>query len=403
LTTAEPHALTTGQVVSIDGLQGIINVTNPNDESFLLQRDLSRIWFPKAVEVTGPNSFRIDAGGGGTDAGRGDVMTSISEDAAANSVELALKPGVAYEYMLELSQEVAANPWICVPHLASDDYVRQLATLIATSNATTPETTVYIELSNEMWNWLFSQTWHGIGMARELGLRSSSQYFGKRSREIFDMIQEVFDGYSGIAPKLHRVLGSQSVNPWITEQVILGAGGAGTFDSVAIAPYFAAKPEDIFERSTDGSSVAGVTVDDVLELCVEDIFNSNRQHVMAQKAMADKYGASLVAYEGGQHLGGQGPDPRNGGRMENDADYQNLMIAANRDPRMHNVYQAYFKQWSELVPGGVFAHFSFIGLPSKWGSWGVKETYFQQDTVEESPKWMSVKGIAQSCSAVSVA
>jgi hypothetical protein len=113
--------------------------------------------------------------------------------------------------------------------------------------------------------------------------------------------------------------------------------------------------------------VTGVTVEVVLKLCVEDIYHDKLKAILSQKAMA----AKLIAYEGGQHLVGQEPDPR-GGRMEDDLqfNYQNLMIATNRDPRMHNVYQAYFQRWVALNPGGVFAHFSFIGLPSRWGIWG---------------------------------
>jgi hypothetical protein len=398
LTTSEPHGLTTGQVVTIDGLKGIINVTNPNDKSFVLQRNLTQVYFPKNVEVTSPTTFVINAHGGGIDSLRGDVMSSISPDASANLVELTLKPGVAYEYMLELSDEVNADPWICVPHLATDDYVRELANLIAASPLTSSNMTLYIELSNEVWNLMFSQTHHAYAMQRMLDLRSSSEYYGRRSREVFDIFEEEFVKYDvENVPTLHRVLASQSVNTWVTEQAIIGAGGKGSFDSVAIAPYFSAHPKDVFALSTDGKSVTGVTVDDVLELCVDDINDGNRKSIIAQKAMADKYGGKLVAYEGGQHLGGQGPDPR-GGRIENDVDYQNLMIAANRDRRMHNVYQAYFQQWGELNPGGVFAHFSFIGLPSKWGSWGAKETYFHDDTVDDSPKWMSVDGIANHCS-----
>jgi hypothetical protein len=144
--------------------------------------------------------------------------------------------------------------------------------------------------------------------------------------------------------------------------------------------------------------LAGVTVTDVLELCLEDIFGDNRRYVIAQKEVAEYFGGTLVAYEGGQHLGGQGNHPFQSIRLEDDSAFQDLMIAANRDPRMHNLYQAYFRQWGELA-GGVFAHFSFIGRPSKWGSWGVKESYYKADTVEDSPKWVSVKGIADRCGA----
>ena len=40
------------------------------------------------------------------------------------------RTGTAYEYMIELSNILGASPWICVPHAASDAYVRNLATLL---------------------------------------------------------------------------------------------------------------------------------------------------------------------------------------------------------------------------------------------------------------------------------
>jgi hypothetical protein len=351
------------------------------------------VWFPKLVEVTGPDTFLISIGNWDWD--KSTYSLSTISGASADRVVLEINPGVAYEYMLEMSKEAGADPWFCVPHLATDDYVREMAELIANSGLG-PDVTVYVELSNEVWNSIFSQQWYAEAKRRELNLPSSSTYHGQRSKEAFEIFEAAFAAVPN-APVLNRVLATQSVNIWISEQVILGAGGAGSFESLAVAPYFSAHATDVFGRSTDGQSVAGVTVTDILELCLEDIFGDNRRYVIAQKEVAEDYGGTLVAYEGGQHLGGLGNHPvREGTRLEDDSDFQDLMIVANRDPRMHNLYQAYFRQWGELA-GGVFAHFSFIGQPSKWGSWGVKENYYKADTVEESPKWVSVKGIADRC------
>ena len=390
--TTEPHGLSSGQAVDIDNLVGEVTVSRQGGTDFI--RDLSDVWFPRIVEVTGPNTFLVDIGN--WDWNRETYsLSAVSATAAAERVILEILPGVAYEYMIEMSKEAGADPWFCVPHLASDDYVRNMAELIANSGLG-PDKTVYVELSNEVWNTIFTQSSWAEANRRELGLSYSSQFYGKRSKQVFDIFEDVFSTVPG-APLLNRVLATMSVNTWISEQVILGAGGAGSFDSLAVAPYFSAKAQDVFALSTDGQSVNGVTVTDVLQLCLEDIFGDNRRHIAAQNNMAKQYGARLIAYEGGQHLGGQGNSPL-GGRLENDLEFQDLMIAANRDPRMHNLYQAYFKQWAEIVGGnGVFAHFSFIGQPSKWGSWGVKETYSHADTVEESPKWASVKGIADAC------
>lgn len=63
--------------------------------------------------------------------------------------------GVAWEYVVQLSNELAADPWICLPHMASDDYVIQLATML--KNSLGGDRKLYLEFSNEMWNFVFSQ------------------------------------------------------------------------------------------------------------------------------------------------------------------------------------------------------------------------------------------------------
>ena len=390
ITTTEPHDLVTGQTVEIEALVGNITVSREGESDMI--RDLSDLWFPKTAEVTGPNTFFIIASDWSWDLPY--TFTSIT-DASADRAILQINPGVALEYMIDMSVEVGADPWFCVPHLATNEYVTEMATMIANSNLG-PDTTAYIELSNEVWNSIFTQQWHAEAMKRELGLTSMSTWYGQRSKEVFAIFEAVFAATPN-APILNRVLATQSVSTWVSERVILGAGGSGTFDSLATAPYFSARAADIYALGTNGTSVEGVTVTDVLELCLETILTSYRSDLLRQREVASKYGGTLVAYEGGQHLGGQGPSPL-GGKLENDQAFQDLMISSNRDPRMHNLYQLYFKLWGELV-GGVFAHFSFIGQPSKWGSWGVKETYYSEDTVEDSPKWVSVKGINDYCNA----
>jgi len=66
------------------------------------------------------------------------------------------KQPTAYEYMIQLSNETDRDPWICIPHKASDDYVRELAQLLKESLE--PERKVYVEYSNEIWNGAFRQT-----------------------------------------------------------------------------------------------------------------------------------------------------------------------------------------------------------------------------------------------------
>ena len=64
--------------------------------------------------------------------------------------------GVALEYMIDLANQLQADPWFCIPHKATDEYITQMASLI--KSKLYPNRKVYIEFSNEMWNWIFKQS-----------------------------------------------------------------------------------------------------------------------------------------------------------------------------------------------------------------------------------------------------
>jgi len=99
--------------------------------------------------------------------------------------------------------------------------------------------------------------------------------------------------------------------------------------------------------------------------------------IRAQKAVADRFGLKLIAYEGGQHLVGVG-----GG--ENNETLTTLFHAANRHPRIAAIYEKYYQAWEDLG-GDLFCYFSSVSRWSKWGSWGILE-YFDDDPMA-SPKF----------------
>src|SRR5262249_31952173 len=124
--------------------------------------------------------------------------------------------GVAPEALVDLANTLHADAWFCVPHLADDDYVRQLAALV--SARLDPARRVYIENSTELWNPLFEQS------------RPAGPDFGaRRSQRIFELWQQAFPRRE----RLVRVLSSQAANPR-TAETVLRQGGA---DALAIAPY----------------------------------------------------------------------------------------------------------------------------------------------------------------------
>ncbi|UYZ63619.1 RICIN domain-containing protein [Hymenobacter weizhouensis] len=65
-------------------------------------------------------------------------------------------PHAPWEYAVELANRTGADLWINIPVSASDDYVRQLASLLK-KTLTNPQVRIYLENSNEVWNNEFSQ------------------------------------------------------------------------------------------------------------------------------------------------------------------------------------------------------------------------------------------------------
>ena len=68
---------------------------------------------------------------------------------------------VPYEVCFDLAERIGANPWICIPPRATDDYVTQYATLAASLLPTGKK--LYTELGNEIWNpgssWNRNRNW----------------------------------------------------------------------------------------------------------------------------------------------------------------------------------------------------------------------------------------------------
>ena len=94
----------------------------------------------------------------------------------------------------------------------------------------------------------------------------------------------------------------------------------------------------------------------------------------ANAKLAAKYGLEMVAYEGGQSLMGYFG-------VENNDTITALYTAANRDPRMGQVYANYLNKWRSYG-GGMFIHYLNCLNSTKWGYWGSIERLDQTNTAK---------------------
>jgi hypothetical protein len=260
--------------------------------------------------------------------------------------------GVSIEQMVQLANDLDADPWFNMPPRADDGYVRAFAQTVR--DRLEPGRKVYVEWSNEIWNWGWG--FDGARVVDELATRPEYsgldhwQVAGREAKRDLDIWSDVFAGQTS---RLVRVAAGQAANEWIVNRVASAMGGS--FDVLAIAPYIL--PTDQ-QRAT---YTAATTVDTILADCrtaVDTAIDWTRRH----KTLADTWSKTLgrpiglVAYEGGVHLDSRGSPA------------QQAFYDASNDRRMGDLYRQYL-QGLAAAGMSLYVDFQFTGQSgaSPWG------------------------------------
>ena len=78
------------------------------------------------------------------------VAREWSDRVKKTSISQGTTTGAAWEYVVQMANQLDKNPWINIPREVSDDYITQLASLL--KSTLEPGRVLYLEYSNELWN-----------------------------------------------------------------------------------------------------------------------------------------------------------------------------------------------------------------------------------------------------------
>ncbi|WP_019506243.1 hypothetical protein [Pleurocapsa sp. PCC 7319] len=283
--------------------------------------------------------------------------------------------GVAYEDLIELSNITNKEAWITLPHLADDEHIRQTARLFAQKYDR--DLNLYLENSNELWNWVFDQTYdlhnsildqlmaaENLTEAEAIANKDHEQLPQKAVVDRLCHIADIFrQEFGDRADRIKPVLAGQASNSWhiskgLEHLTATSRQSSCNLHAIAIAPYI---------DTYDGEDFNPNSVDEVFSSMREYYEAEIKPQITEHAELAKNYNLKLYAYEGGQHLTG--------------SDALEIKTAAQNDPRMGQLLQDYFCFWKESG-GEDFVYYSSISGNSEDGHWGVKTSISQKESVK---------------------
>jgi hypothetical protein len=305
--------------------------------------------------------------------------------------------GCSYEYAIELCNVLGMDAWVTIPHQADDNFITLAARLWRDNlNATNK---VYIEYSNEIWNWQFAQAGYCVNNApghpnayvsADLAAISATGNHPEKDAymmaRVFRLWKAEFTGAN--AGRLVRTAAVQ--HGWMdnTRRVLeylfnTQASKAGC-DVVSPAGYFNFDEDD---HNRWNSLCASVTPAEIVDSVLAEYDRTSGYMTQVTAEYAQQYHVGYVVYEGGQHM-----QPW----MQGDWCYNNAVWDAQIHSKMYDLYMKNFRKHVEpVVNCSLFMAFAYISdRKSKYGSWGHLENLSQIGSVSNymtiAPKYQAL-------------
>ena len=344
-----------------------------------------RVWIPGSVEGTYFRSAFVDRIRAFRSLRFSQWM--LGERMQVRQVEWSARPlvddarwgdrGVPLEVMVTLANHLGVDPWFCLPHEVSDDYVLQFAQTVGSTLAAGLR--AHVEYSNEVWRTGLPPAAFAEATGLALGLDPSPtlarlRYYSLRSRQVFGVCESVLP-----ADRLVRVLSTQTWSTSTSEVLLSYSDTLAHVDALAVAPFFQYYP-------SEQEGVRGLSLDQVMGDVSTLLVPRALALAQSQIDVAGRYGLPMIAYAGGQDL-------RATGTLTQDATLNALFDSANRDARMRDAYTAYLEGWRALG-GGLFMHYLDCAAYAPSGRNGAIEWIDQPRA--EAPKYDALMSYIES-------
>ncbi|MEI6132886.1 MAG: hypothetical protein WCQ41_08710 [Bacillota bacterium] len=288
--------------------------------------------------------------------------------------------GVAWEYIVELANLTHKDLWINVPVNATDDYITNLAAMLR--DQVDINLNIYVEYSNEVWNWQFSQAQSNLYYANndpKLTVYGQSAYgvrFVERTAHISNLFKDAFGEYA-MNDRVRCVLAWQQNDGGTFDGMLKKftdtypeyGNPSDLFYAFATAPY-------MLEPLPDNCTSIAAVQDNILKDS-----NSKTDDKLNLVATAKRWNipGGVMAYEGGPHHQGQ---------VDTNL---SIRVAAHREANMKNiVLNDIQNNWWNLGCKD-FMYFSLSSVYGKYGCWGATESYDNFD----APKYQALLQLSQ--------
>lgn len=198
-----------------------------------------------------------------------------------------------YAAVVNLCNARMADPWVCIPHQANDDYVTQAATYLRDN--LDASLLIRVELSNEIWNAQFSQlNWFAAQAEAEwTGVVGNGgpwmDWAGKRFAQIMNIFNTVFAGQTH---RISGVLAGQAAGVGLSSRILDAPEWLSRDPANYVAPHTRASEYSIADYigwpGGAATTAAGNTIKAALDI----------SHAAAVQAIKDQFATGLALSKG---------------------------------------------------------------------------------------------------------